>query len=75
VKELTEIQNKGTPDGIAPLDLESGDGIWIFAIQVLGDETVYRVSSNLYIMASCDPRPSAHSDSGRDVRVAHEVPA
>lgn len=43
MKELSEIQNKGTPEGIA---LIAADDmlLWKFTLSVLGDETVYRVS-------------------------------
>lgn len=42
MKELAEIKDNGTPDGI---DLLAADSMseWTFTIAVLGDETVYRV--------------------------------
>ena len=43
MKELTDIQTKGCPDGIEALDV-SGMDTWVFSIAVLGEETVYRVS-------------------------------
>ena len=43
MKELAEINAKGTPPGIVLLDAESTD-LWVFLISVLGEETVYRVS-------------------------------
>jgi ubiquitin-conjugating enzyme E2 W len=43
VKELTDIQTKGCPDGIEAIDV-SGMDTWVFGVSVLGDETVYRVS-------------------------------
>jgi hypothetical protein len=43
VKELTDIQTKGCPDGIEAIDV-SGMDTWVFSIAVLGEETVYRVS-------------------------------
>lgn len=43
MKELAEIKAKGTPDGIDLISAESNEN-WLFTIQVLGDETVYRVS-------------------------------
>jgi len=41
MKELAEINSKGTPDGIVPLDLQS-TACWVFLISVLGEETVYK---------------------------------
>jgi ubiquitin-conjugating enzyme E2 W len=43
VKELTEINTKGTPPGIVLLNAENMQE-WIFLISVLGDETIYKVS-------------------------------
>jgi hypothetical protein len=43
VKELNEINKKGTPDGIVLLNADSMDQ-WVFLISVLGDETIYKVS-------------------------------
>ncbi|CAD6578794.1 MAG: hypothetical protein TREMPRED_002270 [Tremellales sp. Tagirdzhanova-0007] len=40
MKELAEINNKGTPPGIVLVDSESMQ-TWMFLISVLGDETVY----------------------------------
>jgi hypothetical protein len=45
VKELTDIQTKGCPDGIEAIDV-SGMDTWVFSIAVLGEETVYRVSGH-----------------------------
>jgi ubiquitin-conjugating enzyme E2 W len=42
VKEMSDIRNNGTPDGIAVHSLDSLNE-WIFTISVLGDDTVYRV--------------------------------
>ena len=42
VKELAEINNKGTPQGIVLHKADSMDE-WIFLISVLGDETIYQV--------------------------------
>lgn len=42
VKELNEINKKGTPDGIVLLNADSMDQ-WVFLISVLGDETIYKV--------------------------------
>jgi ubiquitin-conjugating enzyme E2 W len=42
VKELTEINTKGTPPGITLLNAENMQE-WVFQISVLGDETIYRV--------------------------------
>jgi hypothetical protein len=44
VKELAEIRSKGTPDGIVLLSADNMEE-WRFLISVLGEETVYRVSS------------------------------
>ncbi|WVR07436.1 hypothetical protein IAU60_004477 [Kwoniella sp. DSM 27419] len=41
MKELSIINTQGTPDGIMLLSSEKLDE-WIFAISVLGDETIYR---------------------------------
>ncbi|RXK40256.1 ubiquitin-conjugating enzyme E2 W [Tremella mesenterica] len=41
MKELKDIQEKGTPAGIIPLSTESVDE-WVFLICVLGDETIYK---------------------------------
>ncbi|ODN92743.1 ubiquitin-conjugating enzyme E2 W [Cryptococcus wingfieldii CBS 7118] len=41
MKELGDINTKGTPPGIALLSADSMEE-WIFTIAVLGDETVYR---------------------------------
>lgn len=42
MKELADIQTKGTPAGI---ELLKADDMaeWAFTIRVLGEETVYRV--------------------------------
>lgn len=42
MKELAEIKTKGTPDGITLISSETNEN-WLFLLQVLGDETVYRV--------------------------------
>ena len=44
MKELKEIEIKGTPPGIQLLQAENMEQ-WIFLISVLGDETIYRVSA------------------------------
>jgi ubiquitin-conjugating enzyme E2 W len=44
VKELADIKNNGTPAGICLLAADNMQE-WYFTIQVLGDETVYKVSS------------------------------
>ncbi|WVQ81925.1 hypothetical protein IAT38_004052 [Cryptococcus sp. DSM 104549] len=41
MKELHEIQLKGTPPGIILLQSETMEE-WVFLISVLGDETIYR---------------------------------
>ncbi|OWT39081.1 ubiquitin-conjugating enzyme E2 W [Cryptococcus neoformans] len=41
MKELGDIENKGTPPGIALLSADSMEE-WIFTITVLGDETIYK---------------------------------
>ncbi|OWZ31115.1 ubiquitin-conjugating enzyme E2 W [Cryptococcus neoformans C23] len=41
MKELGDIENKGTPPGIALLSADSMEE-WIFTIAVLGDETIYK---------------------------------
>lgn len=51
VKELAEIKDNGTPDGIALMTADSMSE-WVFTIAVLGDETVYRVRS-LHAYLSC----------------------
>lgn len=43
MKELTDIKNNGTPAGIVLLEADNMQE-WKFAISVLGDETVYKVS-------------------------------
>lgn len=43
MKELAEINAKGTPPGIVLLDATGLDK-WVFLISVLGDETIYAVS-------------------------------
>lgn len=45
VKELGDIENKGTPPGIALLSADSMEE-WIFTIAVLGDETIYKAGYN-----------------------------
>lgn len=50
VKELAEIKDNGTPDGIALLAADSMSE-WTFTIAVLGDETVYRVRVQCMRMA------------------------
>ena len=47
VKELAEINSKGTPPGIVLLNAAALDH-WVFLISVLGDETIYAV---------CQPSP------------------
>lgn len=42
MKELADIKNNGTPEGIAVLSVDRMDE-WTFTIRVLGDETVYKV--------------------------------
>ena len=51
MKELTDIQTKGCPDGIEAIDV-SGMDTWVFGVAVLGDETVYRVCSFLCRLGS-----------------------
>lgn len=46
VKELGDIENKGTPPGISLLSADSMEE-WIFTIAVLGDETIYKAGSNM----------------------------
>ncbi|ORY35434.1 ubiquitin-conjugating enzyme/RWD-like protein [Naematelia encephala] len=41
MKELAEIKSKGTPPGITLLSAEDMQ-VWLFSIQVLGDETIYK---------------------------------
>lgn len=45
VKELGDIESKGTPPGISFLSADSMEE-WIFTIAVLGDETIYKAGSN-----------------------------
>ena len=57
MKELSEIQNKGTPEGIA---LIAADDmlLWKFTLSVLGDETIYRVS---FFYSPCPAERDSHS--------------
>ncbi|KAK1927033.1 ubiquitin-conjugating enzyme/RWD-like protein [Papiliotrema laurentii] len=41
MKELAEIRNKGTPEGIELISAENMQ-VWTFTISVLGEETIYR---------------------------------
>ncbi|OCF37819.1 ubiquitin-conjugating enzyme E2 W [Kwoniella heveanensis BCC8398] len=41
MKELNDIQAKGTPEGIVLLSADSMEE-WVFLISVLGEETIYR---------------------------------
>ncbi|KAL0249797.1 hypothetical protein I308_103099 [Cryptococcus tetragattii IND107] len=41
MKELGDIESKGTPPGISLLSADSMEE-WIFTITVLGDETIYK---------------------------------
>ncbi|OCF57423.1 ubiquitin-conjugating enzyme E2 W [Kwoniella mangroviensis CBS 10435] len=41
MKELADIQSKGTPEGIILLSADNMDE-WVFLISVLGDETIYK---------------------------------
>ena len=68
VKELAEINNKGTPPGIVLVDSESMQ-TWMFLISVLGDETVYQVRHLSRLR--CDL--SFMMLLGRDFRFANEV--
>jgi len=49
VKELADIRNNGTPEGIAAYSIDRMDE-WVFTISVLGDETVYRVCPTVMAM-------------------------
>lgn len=53
MKELGDIENKGTPPGIALLSADSMEE-WIFTITVLGDETIYKAGYNAQRKASVD---------------------
>ncbi|WVW85726.1 hypothetical protein I302_107764 [Kwoniella bestiolae CBS 10118] len=41
MKELADIQSKGTPEGIILLSADSMEE-WVFLISVLGEETIYK---------------------------------
>lgn len=55
VKELAEIKDNGTPDGIALMTADSMSE-WVFTIAVLGDETVYRVRVGVHAYLACGYR-------------------
>lgn len=58
VKELAEIKDNGTPDGIALMTADSMSE-WVFTIAVLGDETVYRVRIMVHAYFACGhPEPA-----------------
>ena len=54
VKELKEIETKGTPPGIQLLKADDME-TWVFLISVLGDETIYRVGGALSRQLSSSP--------------------
>lgn len=68
MKELTEIRTKGTPPGIELLSADSMTE-WIFTVAVLGDETVYRVSTLICRMPMAFLIPHWNALSRLGVRV------
>jgi hypothetical protein len=71
VKELAEINAKGTPPGIVLLNAESMEE-WRFLISVLGDETIYKVRPGIRPLPRNAPRLYAEL-LGRNVRAEDEV--
>lgn len=67
MKELTEIQAKGTPEGITLISAEDML-LWKFTLSVLGEETIYRVRHSYRLLSvPLSIPPAAAARPGRFV--------